>query len=121
MTTPNPHDGKAENIESLEDLEARMMRTFGAVIGGGELSRTLGYTTQGAFRQAFARDRLPVPVFFLEGRRGRFALTSDIANWLWTQRSAPQERQCKNNAKVESATRAREAKAAAGAARQPAK
>jgi hypothetical protein len=104
MSTPKSSSSDAGNIDSLEVLESRLMRTLGAVIGGGELSRTLGYPTQGAFRQAFVRDRLPVPVFVLEGRRGRFALTSDIANWLWTQRSAPQERKHTNQARAARST-----------------
>jgi len=70
---------------SLQILEARLTRTLGVVVGGAALSRALGYPSQGAFRQAFARNRLPVQVFEIEGRRGRFAKTSDIARWLWTQ------------------------------------
>lgn len=79
-----------DSDRSLEDFEARLTRTLGPVIGGGQLSRALGFPSQGAFRQALARKRLPVPVFEIEGRRGRFALAGDIAQWLWTRRSAAQ-------------------------------
>ena len=72
-------------VDSLEELELRLTRALGAVVGGGALTRTLGYRTQGAFRQALARERVPVPGFVIDGRRGRFALTSDIARWLWPQ------------------------------------
>lgn len=75
------------DISSLDAIEERLTRSLGAVVGGAALSRALGYPSQGAFRQAVARDRVPVRVFELEGRRGRFALTADIARWLWTQRS----------------------------------
>ena len=71
--------------KSLEELETQLTRSLGAVVGGSALSQALGYRTQGAFRQALSRKRLPVRVFELEGRRGRFALTCDIAHWLWTQ------------------------------------
>ena len=74
--------------ESFEALAERLTRVFGAVVGGEELSRALGYRTQGAFRQAAVRKRLPIPVFTYEGRRGRHAHTADIARWLWSQRSA---------------------------------
>lgn len=70
---------------TLEDFEVSLTRALGAVVGGGDLSRALGYRTQAAFRQALARDRLPVRVFEIEGRRGRFARTGDIARWLWGQ------------------------------------
>lgn len=77
----------AQTENSLEELEVRLTRALGAVVGGGTLSRALGYQTQGAFRQSLARNRVPVPVFTLEGRRGRYALTADIARWLWSQRA----------------------------------
>lgn len=73
---------------SLEDLEVSLTRALGAVVGGGALSRALGYRTQAAFRQALSRDRVPVRVFEIEGRRGRFARTGDIARWLWSQGKA---------------------------------
>jgi hypothetical protein len=53
------------------------------------LTHVLGYPSQGAFRQALARGRIPVPVVTIEGRRGRFAQVADIARWLWAQRATP--------------------------------
>lgn len=73
---------------SLDELVERLTRTLGIVVGGSALSKALGYRTQGAFRQALTRNRIPIPVFALDGRRGRFALTSDIAQWLWSQRTS---------------------------------
>jgi hypothetical protein len=46
----------------------------------------LGFPTADAFLKARLRNRLPVPTFAMEGRRGRFAATTDIAAWLWAQR-----------------------------------
>jgi hypothetical protein len=63
-------------------LEATLTRELGAVIGGGKLTRALGYPSQAAFRQAVARDRLPIRMFEIDGRRGKFALARDIARWL---------------------------------------
>jgi hypothetical protein len=70
---------------SAEALEAYLTHTLGAVVGGATLSRTLGFRSQDAFRRALARDRIPVRVFCIEGRRGRFALTRDVARWLHSQ------------------------------------
>lgn len=67
---------------SLEDWEAYLTLNLGAVIGGPQLTRVLGYPSQGAFRQSLARGRVPVPVFAIEGRRGRYALATDIAGWI---------------------------------------
>lgn len=78
-------NSKCSPEPTFEDLEVNLTRALGAVVGGGDLSRALGYRTQAAFRQALARDRLPVRVFEIEGRRGRFARTGDIARWLWGQ------------------------------------
>jgi hypothetical protein len=55
---------------------------YGPLVGGPELERLLGYTSNSAFRQAVHRGRLPVKVFTLPDRRGKFAFTSDIAKWL---------------------------------------
>ena len=35
-----------------------------------------------ALRQAIARGTAPVPLFKIEGRRGRYALTWTVAHWL---------------------------------------
>jgi hypothetical protein len=73
--------------ETYETYADRLTRVLGPIVGGGELSKALGYRSQAAFRQAVARNRLPVPVFTCEGRRGRFACTTDIAIWIWNKRS----------------------------------
>jgi len=77
---------------SAEALEASLTRTLGALVGGASLTRALGYPTQAAFRKALARNRVPIRVFSIEGRRGRFALVRDLAAWLYAQ-----EAQATNN------------------------
>lgn len=72
--------------DDAEELEASLTRTLGALIGGETLSKTLGYPSQPAFRRALARGRVPVHVFMIEGRRGRFALAKDLAAWLHAER-----------------------------------
>lgn len=62
----------------LTDLEAH----HGPLLGGTALYRSLGLPSAAAFRQAASRGRLPVPVFSIPNRRGRFALTRDVAAWL---------------------------------------
>lgn len=52
------------------------------MLGGAALYRALGFPTAAAMRQAVSRGRVPVPLFDIENRRGRFALTRDVALWL---------------------------------------
>lgn len=73
--------------ESYEDFEMRLIRALGATVGGEALTRALGYRSQDAFRKAHSRGRVPVATFEVEGRRGRFASASDVAEWLWRQRA----------------------------------
>lgn len=69
---------------SLTDLLERDLAVrFGApLIGGEELRVALGYPTAEALRQAISRGTVPVPVFAVAHRRGKFALIRDIAAWL---------------------------------------
>lgn len=62
----------------LDDLSNR----YGQVIGGETLSKVLGFSSTAAMKQALKRETLLIPTFFIMGRRGRFALTADVAVWL---------------------------------------
>lgn len=60
------------------DLEAQ----HGPLLNGWALYRALGLPSAEAFRQAASRGQLPVRVFTIPNRRGRFALTREVAHWL---------------------------------------
>lgn len=77
---------------SLPQLEAQLIRAYGAIVGGARLTQALGYPTQQAFRQAVARGRVPVPLFTIPGRRGKFAQIQDIARWVHGLASDPATR-----------------------------
>lgn len=79
--------GSSPSEDSYDDFECRLIRALGAAVGASDLSKALGYPTQEAFRKAHQRGKLPVPTFALPGRRGRYAAATDIAQWLWQQRS----------------------------------
>lgn len=59
-----------------------LIEKYGPLIGGEELRRALGYRTWSSFARAVRSDSLGVKVFDLPGRRGKFALTGDVASWL---------------------------------------
>lgn len=72
--------------DDLEDILARDMTCrYGPLIPQDELWRALGYRSLDGLRQAQARGTLPVHVFSLSNRQGRFALCRDVAKWLATQ------------------------------------
>lgn len=72
--------------ELARKLESDLFDRYGPVIGGKNLSEALGYRSVDAFRQAACRKTVPVPIFTIENRRGRFALVSEVAQWLAQQR-----------------------------------
>ncbi|PZU47452.1 MAG: hypothetical protein DI568_09630 [Sphingomonas sp.] len=55
---------------------------YGPVIGGSDLVRALGYSNAAAFRQARRQGRVGLNIFNLPARRGSFALSADVADWL---------------------------------------
>jgi hypothetical protein len=75
---------QTESLTSL--LERELMQLHGPMMTGESLCVALGYPSKDAFRQAVARKSTPIPVFGIEKRRGKFALTKDVAAWLATQR-----------------------------------
>jgi len=90
MTTSEQQDkGKdGEAATSKSALEA----AHGFIVGGPTLARLLGYRSGDAFRKASQRGMLPVHTFTLPNRRGRFARTADVAQWLASLPSAPEPR-----------------------------
>lgn len=70
----------------LREIESRLVEAHGHVLSGDALCRALGYRTMGALRQAASLGKLPVPTFMPENRRGRYALTMDVAKWLAEER-----------------------------------
>lgn len=69
-------------------LEGELIAIYGPLVSGKTLQSILAYPSQAAFRQAAARNLLPVPVFCIEHRRGKFALVRDIAAWLSQRRNS---------------------------------
>lgn len=76
-------DNENELAHKRERIERELLFLYKSpVVTGDDLMKALGYKTSDAFRQAIARGTLPVNVFTIEKRRGKFALTADIAAWL---------------------------------------
>ncbi len=70
-----------------QELEKDLLNQYGPVLTGDALRRTLGYPSMNALRQAIYRNKVTVPLFKMNNRRGRFALAKDVANWLAEERN----------------------------------
>ena len=67
-------------------LDRELTSRYGPMVSNDNLRIVLGYSSKEAFRQALSRKTIPIPVFEIENRRGKFALTKDIASWIAAQR-----------------------------------
>jgi hypothetical protein len=64
------------------ELGEMLLERYGAVVGGRDLRKILGYRSATAFSQCVRNRVVPIRFFNIEGRRGYFALVTDIAAWL---------------------------------------
>lgn len=69
-----------------QGLERELMLRYGPLIANNDLRSVLGYPSMAALRQALCRGKVPILVFSLEHRRGKYALAHDVAVWLVAQR-----------------------------------
>lgn len=81
-------DTQSDDVTALaEELELTLIKQFGPLLSNELLCRSLGYPTMGAFRQALSKKRVPIAVFSIPNRNGKFALTKDVAKWLAAQKA----------------------------------
>jgi len=86
----NPDNRYATSVTSpdqpadllIDSLQQDLLRRYGPVIGQDDLRQALGFASLDGFRQALSRGVVPVPVFAIPHRRGKYALTKDVASWL---------------------------------------
>lgn len=64
------------------ELENSMTQKYGPLLGGEDLWKCLGFKTRPAFYKAVKTGKLNLNVFKVNGRRGLFALTCDVCEWL---------------------------------------
>ncbi|QTL36552.1 hypothetical protein J5X90_05800 [Pseudoalteromonas viridis] len=80
-------DGSKNMHMLAEEFETQLLQLYGSPILSGENLRTvLGYSSLDAFRQAMHRKTVPVPLYTMENRRGRYAYVKDVADYLATMR-----------------------------------
>jgi hypothetical protein len=64
------------------DLVSFLLERYGPLLHGRNLWLTLGYVSAQSFRKAVRSGTVPVVTFTIENRRGRFAKTRDVVEWL---------------------------------------
>jgi len=79
-------DNKQMQETLTHELEKDLLDQYGPMLFGDLLRKALGYRSMDALRQSVCRGTVPVPLFTIKNRRGKFALVKDIAVWLAQQR-----------------------------------
>lgn len=67
-------------------LENDLITRYGPVLTGEVLIKALGYISKDAFRQSVIRKTVGVQLFEMDNRRGKYALTKEVANYLAEKR-----------------------------------
>lgn len=75
--SPEPGVDPARRARLVEEFSS-----MGPLLGGRALLKALAYDSAEALRQAKRRGKVPVKLIELEGRRGSFAYTMDVIDWL---------------------------------------
>jgi hypothetical protein len=65
-----------------DQLTRSLTQQYGPFLSGKDLMRNLGFRSHSSFARARKKGLLEVAVFDLEGRRGPFALTQEVAEWM---------------------------------------
>lgn len=84
---PTPHTYREEMLKSLIDRH-------GYLISVRELHRILGFRSYDALKLCAADGTLGIPLIYVEGRRARHAMTTDVAAWLaerWSETRRAQQ------------------------------
>ncbi len=66
------------------EMQQQLLAQYGPLLGGSALHQALGFSSAAAMRQAAIRNQVGVRLFSITNRRGKFALTRDVAQWLAT-------------------------------------
>lgn len=80
MNAKDPTDNKVQSLPN--SYESMLLEKHGELMDGPALRGLLHIKHERTFRRAVAAGALPVGVFRLEGRKGWYARTRDVAAWL---------------------------------------
>lgn len=87
----NNHSSNQSDQTLQLELRESLLRMHGPLLGGKALVAALGHKSSASLRQARRRGQVSVTLFTVPNRRGWFALTQDVADWLVDIRMGVQE------------------------------
>jgi hypothetical protein len=79
--------GATMSDSAKQELLRSLTEVYGPLIASRFLWKVLGFPSAAAYRQARVRNTIPVKEFDIESRKGKFALTVDVVDWLLRQRN----------------------------------
>ncbi|MDP3210610.1 hypothetical protein [Methylotenera sp.] len=65
-----------------ETLLNELTEKHGEIVSLDSLSKIIGYKTVAAVKYAIKKEQLSINTFYIKGRKGRYAMTRDVASWL---------------------------------------
>lgn len=75
-----------------QELRETLLRMHGPLLGGKALVAALGHKNPASLRQARRRGQVAITLFTVPNRRGWFALTQEVADWLANIRMNAQQK-----------------------------
>lgn len=70
------------NSDNCREMKDALLKQYGPLISGLDLRSILGYKAASTFNRAKRLNLVGVHIFKLPNRRGSFALTKDVVDWL---------------------------------------
>ena len=67
--------------ELVPEFDSRLRERYGEFVPPKALWKELGFMTPSAFRKALGQQRVEILTFEIDGRRGTYARTLDVAQW----------------------------------------
>lgn len=72
------------NSDKYVLMKNRILQQYGPIIGGQDLRNFLGYKAASTFNRAKRLKLIDFPLFKIPNRRGSFALTENVVDWIQT-------------------------------------
>lgn len=69
-------------VSELSSTTRALLREHGPLLSAANTAKLLAFESTDALRQARIRRRLPIEMFRISGRRGWFASTRAVADWV---------------------------------------
>ena len=69
-------------MNTTANLAKELHQEYGPLIGGPDLVKVLGFRSNSSFKRARKLGQIDLEMFGIEGRKGSFAYTKNVASWL---------------------------------------